>query len=59
MKILITGALGHIGSFIINDLIKIKKVKKIYLVDNLSNQRFNVLFKIKKKKNKFSFRRFD
>ena len=53
MKILISGALGHIGSFIINDLIKIKKVKKIYLVDNLSNQRFNVLFKIKKKKINF------
>ena len=25
MKILISGACGHIGSFIINDLIKIKK----------------------------------
>tara|TARA_A100001011_G_C14290785_1_gene836101 strand:+ start:336 stop:1247 length:912 start_codon:yes stop_codon:yes gene_type:complete len=53
MKILISGALGHIGSFIINDLIKIKKIKKIYLVDNLSNQRFNVLFKIKEKKINF------
>ena len=55
MKILVSGAFGHIGSFIINDLVKIKKVKKIYLVDNLSNQRFNVLFKIKNKKINFLF----
>ena len=55
MKILVSGAFGHIGSFIINDLIKIKKVKKIYLVDNLSNQRFNVLFKLKNKKINFLF----
>ena len=35
MKLLITGGLGHIGSFIIKDLVNIKKIKKIYLVDNL------------------------
>ncbi len=55
MKLLITGGLGHIGSYIINDLAKISKIKKIYLIDNLSNERFNVLFKLKNKKVDFIF----
>ena len=55
MKILITGGLGHIGSYLIHNLVKIKKVKKIYLVDNISNQRFNVLFNLKNSKIKFIF----
>ena len=55
MKLLITGGLGHIGSFIIKDLARIKKIKKIYLVDNLSNERFNVLFNLKNKKINFIF----
>ena len=55
MKLLITGGLGHIGSFIIKDLVNIKKIKKIYLVDNLSNERFNVLFNLKNKKINFIF----
>ena len=44
MKILITGALGHIGSYVINDLIKLKKIKKIYLLDNLMNNKHNSSF---------------
>ena len=55
MKIIITGALGHIGSYIINDLVKIKKIKKIYLVDNFLNSRFNVLFKLQNKKFQFIY----
>ncbi len=55
MKILITGALGHIGSYVINDLIKLKKIKKIYLLDNLMNNKHNVLFSFKSKKLKFIF----
>ncbi len=55
MKLLITGALGHIGSYVINDLARIKKIKKIYLIDNLSNERFNVLFSIKNKKVTFIY----
>ena len=43
MKILITGGLGHIGSFIVKNFIKYKKIKKILVVDNISNQRFSVL----------------
>ena len=50
MNILITGALGHIGSYVINDLINIKKVKKVYLIDNFTSNRFNVLFNLKNNK---------
>lgn len=55
MNLLITGALGHIGTYIFNELSKIKKIKKIYLIDNISNQRFAVIFKIKNKKIKFLY----
>ncbi len=55
MKVLITGALGHIGSFIIKNIYKNKKVKKIYLVDNFSNNKFNIIFKIKNIKYKFIY----
>ena len=44
MKILITGACGHIGSHLIENLHKIKKVKKAILVDNLKSNRYNSLF---------------
>ena len=42
MKLLITGALGHIGSYIINDLLKLKIIKKIILLDNVHSEKFNV-----------------
>ncbi len=54
MKILITGACGHIGSYFVENLYKIKKVKKAILVDNLKANRFNSLFNISKK-NKVDF----
>jgi len=54
MKILITGACGHIGSHLIENLYKIKKVKKAILVDNLKSNRYNSLFNINKK-NKVEF----
>ena len=54
MKILITGACGHIGSYFIENLYKIKKVKKAILVDNLKSNRFNSLFNTNKK-NKVEF----
>jgi len=54
MKILITGACGHIGSYLIENLYKIKKVKKAILVDNLKSNRFNSLFNTYKK-NKVEF----
>jgi UDP-glucose 4-epimerase len=54
MKILITGACGHIGSYFIENLYKIKKLKKAILIDNLKSNRFNSLFNTSKK-NKVAF----
>ena len=49
MNILITGSCGHIGSYLVQNLHKIKKIKSAVLVDNLSSTRYNTLFNIKKK----------
>ncbi len=51
MKILITGACGHIGSYLSDNIYKIKNVSKTILVDNLKSNRFNSLFNSKKKNN--------
>jgi len=51
MKILITGACGHIGSYLSENIYKIKKVSKAILVDNLKSNRFNSLFHSQKKNN--------
>ena len=53
MNILITGGLGHIGSFVIKGLLKNKKIKKIFVIDNISNNRYDVLFSLNKKKVSF------
>ena len=49
MKIIITGALGHIGSYVFHHLLKKKFIKRIYLIDNLQSQRYCSLFNIKSK----------
>jgi UDP-glucose 4-epimerase len=49
MNILVTGALGHIGSKLIRELKKNKKIAKIMLVDNLLTNRISSLFFLKKK----------
>ena len=49
MNILITGACGHIGSYLVENLHKIKKVKKALLIDNLESNRLDTLFNYKKK----------
>ena len=54
MNILITGACGHIGSYLVQNLYKIKKVKKAFLVDNLISNKVNSLFNLNKK-NKVNF----
>ncbi len=59
MNILISGALGHIGSKLINNLSKIKNLKKVYLIDNASSNNINVLFNLKNKKHKIIFIRQD
>jgi len=55
MKILITGGLGHIGSYILQNINKIKILKKIYVIDNLSTQRYCSLFNFSKTKKKIFF----
>ena len=54
MKIIITGACGHIGSYLVDNLFKIKKIKHAILLDNFETQRFSSLFNIKNNK-KISF----
>ena len=55
MKIIITGALGHIGSYLVENISKIKKLKHVYLIDNFLTNKYHVLFNIKKKKPSLSF----
>jgi nucleoside-diphosphate-sugar epimerase len=49
MNILITGGLGHIGSYLIASLQKIKKINKVYIIDNNSNNRINSIFNLRSK----------
>ena len=55
MKIIITGACGHIGSYVSKNIYKIKKVKEIILIDNFNSQRYSSLFNLKKKLKTFFF----
>ena len=51
MKLLITGACGHIGSYLAHNVHKIKKIKKCYLLDYTKTTQINSLFNSKKKNN--------
>ena len=51
MNLLITGCSGHIGSYLINNIFKIKKIKKCFIVDNFNSTQINSLFNSKKKNN--------
>ena len=44
MKLIITGACGHIGSYIAENIYKVKKIKKTILIDNLKSNRFCSIF---------------
>ena len=55
MKILITGGLGHIGSYLLENINKIKYVKKIYIIDNLLTNRYCSLFNLPKSDKKIYF----
>jgi len=55
MKILITGGLGHIGSYVLENINKIKFVKKIYIIDNLATNRYCSLFNLPKTNKKIYF----
>ncbi len=50
MKIIVSGALGHIGSYLLRKFEKDNKIKKILLIDNFYTQRFNSYFSLNKKK---------
>ena len=54
MNLLVTGCCGHIGSYIAQNVYKIKKIKKTILVDNIKSNRFCSLFNLNKK-NKLKF----
>ena len=54
MNLLITGSCGHIGSYIAENIYKIKKIKKTILVDNLKSNRYCSLFNFNSK-NKLKF----
>ena len=56
MNLLITGCCGHIGSYLSSNIHKIKKIKKVFLVDNLVSTPLNSLFFNKKKKNSNFFK---
>ena len=55
MNLLITGALGHIGSGLIEKVGKIKNLKNVYLLDSARSNNLNVLFNLSNKKIKFKF----
>ena len=51
MKIVITGALGHIGSYVIRKLAYNFKGAEIIMIDNLMTQRYSSLFNLPKEGN--------
>ena len=58
MKILITGALGHIGSYVAENIHEITKIKETILIDNFESNSFSSLYNLNKK-SKLSFYRRD
>tara|TARA_B100000787_G_C16165905_1_gene283834 strand:+ start:363 stop:1292 length:930 start_codon:yes stop_codon:yes gene_type:complete len=51
MNLIITGACGHIGSYVAENIYKIKKIKSTILLDNLKSNRFCSIFDLNKKSN--------
>ena len=59
MNLLITGSCGHIGSYVAENIHRIKKIKKTILIDNVKTNNFFSLFNSKKQNNlKFYLRNF-
>ena len=50
MNILVTGAMGHIGSKLINKLSSLNKIKKIIIIDNFSSERYISFINLKNRK---------
>ncbi len=59
MKILITGGLGHIGSYLLENINKIKFIKKVYVIDNFTTNRYCSLFNLPKTNKKIYFHQKD
>jgi len=55
LKIIITGALGHIGSKVTRELPKIFPNSEIIMIDNLLTQRYSSLFNLPKNGNYFFY----
>ena len=51
MRMIITGACGHIGSYVAENVHKIKKIKNTILIDNMESNRYCSIFNLKKKSN--------
>ena len=52
MNLIVTGALGHIGTFLLSNCHLMKKVKSIYAIDKLDKKMLNLInLKLKKKIN--------
>ncbi len=50
MNIIVTGALGHIGTYLLSNSHLIQKVNKIYAIDKLDDRMLNLInLKLKKK----------
>ena len=54
-NIIITGGLGHIGSYLIKKVLRNIKNSNLIIIDNVSSQRLFSLFSLKTNKNKISF----
>ena len=53
MNLIVTGALGHIGTFLLSNFHLMKKVNNIYAIDKLDEKMLNLINLKLKKKNKF------
>ncbi len=51
MKLIITGAAGHIGSYLSEKINFISKIKEVILIDNMSSNRYISIFNLNKKLN--------
>ncbi len=51
MNLLITGGCGHIGSYLAENIYKIKKIKKTFIIDNFKTTQISSLFNTRKKNN--------
>jgi UDP-glucose 4-epimerase len=51
MNLLITGCCGHIGSYLVDNVHKVRKIKNTFIIDNFKSTQINSLFRSKKKNN--------